>query len=210
MDVVNPAHASPDFLRLATAEQWFEAVRAAGPPGILVVIERWLGAALRSRTTAEDVWQETLLLAWSSRDQVVWQGVRAFRRWLLTVAQHRITRLAEESRTQKRGATVTEVPDRDFEERPQYAGPVRTTTPSQAARDREAAEVMQSVLADLPDDVREVVALRLFEDLTIEDVAARLGLGESATRHRLRRGLHLYRSRLSAKLGHGLWKSKDP
>jgi DNA-directed RNA polymerase specialized sigma24 family protein len=60
---------------------------------------------------------------------------------------------------------------------------------------------MRAALAGLPDDVREVVHLRLFEQLAVEAIAQRLGLGVSAVRHRFRKGAELYQQRLTAELG---------
>ena len=72
--------------------------------------------------------------------------------------------------------------------------PWTSTTPSRMADARERAEAMERSLEELPDDVREIVRLRLFEDLPIEDIAGTLGLGESAVRHRFRKGTELYGS----------------
>jgi RNA polymerase sigma factor (sigma-70 family) len=75
--------------------------------------------------------------------------------------------------------------------------PACSTTPSRVAMARERANAMQTALASLPDDVREVVRLRLFEELSTQEVADRLGLGLSATKHRFLRGAQLYRERLA-------------
>ena len=42
-----------------------------------------VGKALLARLAPEDVWQETLLHAWRDRAQCTWQGLPAFRRWLI-------------------------------------------------------------------------------------------------------------------------------
>lgn len=47
---------------------------------------------------------------------------------------------------------------------------------------------MGDALDVLPEETREVVRLRLFEDLTMDEVARRTGLGVSGARHRFRRG----------------------
>ena len=60
---------------------------------------------------------------------------------------------------------------------------------------------MSKSLEDLPEEVREVVRLRLFEDQEIAEIAEKLSLGESAVRHRFRKGAELYRERLRALLG---------
>jgi DNA-directed RNA polymerase specialized sigma24 family protein len=74
---------------------------------------------------------------------------------------------------------------------------LQSTTPSRIAAHRERSEVLREALASLPDELRDVVRLRLFEDLTCEQVAERLGLGVSAVKHRFRKGGALYRERLA-------------
>ena len=56
---------------------------------------------------------------------------------------------------------------------------------------------MQSALDSLPDEVREVVRLRLYEQLTMEDVAIRLNIGLSAAWRRFRKGAELYHQLLT-------------
>ena len=77
-----------------------------------------------------------------------------------------------------------------------YAGPVQFTSPGRVAADREVAALMQAALDAVPEEGREVVRLRLFEDLSMEEVAARSGLGVEAVRYRFRHGLDAYRRAL--------------
>ena len=62
---------------------------------------------------------------------------------------------------------------------------------------------MRQAVEDLPEEVREVVRLRLLEEVPVLDVAARLGIGESAVKHRFRRGAMLYQARLRELFGAG-------
>jgi RNA polymerase sigma-70 factor (ECF subfamily) len=183
---------------------WDRLIAAVGPASILVTIDARLGDALRGRVTAEDVWQETLLHAWRDRARCEWRGLASFRRWLLQVAENRIRDLRDALAADKRGAGRVELSlecDRDGPCRgSDYAGPVRTTTPSRAAIDRERAAAMAEALAALPDELRDVVQLRLFEDLDTAEIAARLQLGVSAVQHRFRKGVLLYYRRLRALL----------
>lgn len=52
----------------------------------------------------------------------------------------------------------------------------------------------------MPEDYREVVRLRLYEQLTVEQIADRLGIGLYAARHRFRKGAEIYEKRLTAEL----------
>ncbi len=62
---------------------------------------------------------------------------------------------------------------------------------------------MVAALEEVPPELREVVRLRSLEELTVEEVAERLGIGTSAVKHRFRKGSEIYRRRLLALLGSG-------
>lgn len=179
---------------------WDQLIEAVGPASLLIVIETRMSAALKHRHTSEDVLQEALLHAWRDRRRCQWRGLRAFRSWLLTIIDNRIRDLAAHESAQKRGGGAHPVPfsvlEPDQSGGSHYAGPIASTTPSRVAAYREQAEAMQTALEGLPDEVREVVRLRLFEQLAIDEIADRLGLGPSAVRHRFRRGAEQFRRKL--------------
>ena len=180
---------------------WDALIDSINPAALLVVIESRMSISLLQRLTAEDVFQETLLHAWRDRQAIQWQGPRAFRSWVLSIADNRIRDLADRESAKKRGGDAVPVPlDR-------HGGPstnsaseslagMTSTTPSRVAIRREQAAAMSAALAALPEDVREVVRLRLFEQLTMEEIAAQLGMGLSAARHRFRKGAEEYQARL--------------
>jgi RNA polymerase sigma factor (sigma-70 family) len=183
---------------------WDRLLEAIGPASLLAVIELRMSPALRRRYAVEDVFQEALLHAWRDRAQHHWRGLKSFRNWLLTIIDRRICDLADHAQAQKRGGDMRAVP------LPGVPGsdsatpsplPWDSTTPSRMAVYREQAEAMRAALAGLPDDVRDVVRLRLFEQLRVEEIAERLDLGVSAVRHRFRKGAELYQQILVAELG---------
>lgn len=182
---------------------WARAIEAVGPASMLVAIEANLGASLRRKYTAEDVWQETLLHAWRDRARLDWRGPAPFRAWLLEIAWNRIRDLAAWEAAGKRGGQArTDFLSALKASRDTTGGSTEdflaaTTTPSRIALYREEAEAMKTALDGLEDDVRDVVRLRLFEELTMEEIAARLDIGVSAVRHRFRRGAASYEKRLS-------------
>ena len=190
-----------------TPEGWGRLVDNLGPATMLVCIENRMGTELRQRLTAEDIWQETLLHVWRDRATVPWQGYPAFRRFVLAVAENRIRNAADHEGASKRRGNARDMPlaDANASEWSRSDGPpaVASTTPSRIAALREEAESMRQALASLPEDLREVLRLRLFEEMPVQEVAARLGLGESAVKHRFRRAAGLYQARLRARLGGG-------
>ena len=79
--------------------------------------------------------------------------------------------------------------------------PPGSTTPSRVAGFRERARAMELALESLAEDLRQVVHLRLFEEVPMRDVAAQLGLPLSTAKARLLRGVTSYRHRLRQLLG---------
>lgn len=186
---------------------WDSLIEAAGPASLLVALEFRMSAELRARLAPEDVLQETLLHAWKDRARCQWHGVPAFRRWLLAIAENRLRDLADRELAQKRGGCRASIPlggnsgaeSRDGES-DHFAGPVTTTTPSRVAMESEKAACMRAALESLAPEQRAVLRLRLFEDLTLDEVAARLDIGVEAARHRFRAGAEAYHRRLAGVL----------
>lgn len=198
------AEAQHEFIEVAIvdvddAASWDRAIEAAQPARLLVAVERWLDGATRRHLSAEDLWQESLLVAWSRRATFRWQGLASFRRWLLEIAQHCAADARSRAATQKRGGGQRLLPltapgglGSTASDMPLLA----STTPSRLAQVAEQALVMRRALAALDDDVREVVRMRVFEEQSCEEVASQLGLGLSAVKHRARRGATEYERRL--------------
>jgi RNA polymerase sigma factor (sigma-70 family) len=175
-------------------DDWSTAVQSANPAGLLVAIRLRMGPALAQQVSEEDIWQEALLRAWRTRASFTWQGMPAFRRWLLAIAEHTISDHRDHFQAKKRAANRTQ---------PLASGgsegglePWGSTTPSRLASERERARLMAEALTALDDEVRDVVQMRLFEELPIAEIAARLQIGESAVRHRFRKGAEAYARRL--------------
>jgi RNA polymerase sigma factor (sigma-70 family) len=176
-----------------------ELIQSIGPASLLVVIESRMGRLLRERTTPEDLFQDTLLIAWRDRHRFEWRGRRAFRTWFLTIVDHRIRDVLAYEEAQKRGAGKSAVSlsavrsgGQDDPSASSLPLPVASTTPSRIAQRKEKAAAMREALEALPDDVRDVVRMRLFEQLSIGDIAAQLGIGSSAAEHRFYKGAALY------------------
>ncbi len=186
---------------LSDSAAWTRLVDAANPASILVVIASRMDAALCQRVDAEDILQETLFKAWEARSEFMWRGVPALRRMLIRIAERVIQDYRDHVHAQKRSMSRTvSLAAPGGESSHSDLDPWTTTTPSRVAAERERAKAMMAALDELPDDVREVIRLRLFEELTIEEVSARLGLGESAVRHRFRNGASVYREALKRHL----------
>lgn len=184
----------PNPLQSDDPMQWDRLIEEIGPASMLLAIRMRMGPAIRGRYLEEDVWQDVLLQAWRARRQVEWQGHGAFRRWLLQIAENCLRALFDHDRAQKRGGGVH--PRSLAHDTSAAAGPADSTTPSRVAADRELAAHMEQALAALAPEEREVLRLRSFESVSLEETAATLGLSVSAVRHRFRRGVTAFEHRL--------------
>jgi RNA polymerase sigma factor (sigma-70 family) len=198
------APADPSPLASGDPLAWEGLIESVNPPAMLVRIEGRMGALLRQRMSAEDLWQETLLHAWRDRGRHEWRGLLPFRNWLLEVAENRIRDAADREGAQKRGGGEAGEP-LAAGSRGSGLGPgeriFASTTPSRHAQHCEQAELLRAALAALPELSREVVRRRLFEEQGLDEIAAALGISHAAVKHRLRKGVALYRERLAALLG---------
>ena len=196
---MDPAPYSPRFdtnpLLDDAPSVWEQLVESLSPAAMLVSIQHRMGQTLLTHVSAEDIWQETLLHVWRDRSRCEWRGIAAFKRWVLSVAENRIRNEADRRSSIKRGGGVTPL-SIQAEEPHATPPPTSSTTPSRVASYREEADLMRAALLGLPDDLREVVRLRHFEEFSVEETAAALDLGISAVKHRFRKGAGLYQRRV--------------
>ena len=202
----NPV-ADPNPLLSEDPRDWERLIESLGPASLLVAIEGRMSAELRARLGAEDLLQDTLLHLWRDRARIEWRGARAFRALVLSMADNRIRDAADHEFALKRGGGFAQISTDPFSSdgSGSFAGalPAASTTPSRVAIRREQAQVMSVALSGLPDELRDVVRLRAFEQMPLEEIAERLGLGVEAVRHRFRRGSSLYARRLRNALDTG-------
>jgi RNA polymerase sigma factor (sigma-70 family) len=181
--------------------RWDAIIEEMRPAAMLIVIASSMSKSLQSQCTAEDIWQETLSHAWSSRDQHQWQGLPAFRAWIFEIARNRIRDAARNGQAAKRGGGR---PAARFSELTSGGSssfsrmlPPDSTTPSRLLMHAEQAAAMQKALAALPPELEAVVRMHLVEELTMEVIATRLRISVSAAWRRFRKGSALYTKMLT-------------
>ncbi len=161
---------------------------------LIVAIDSRMSHELRLRVAAEDLAQEVLMAFWQARGRYDWRGPKALRSYLLTLADRVIAGAADHHFAAKRGGIPRHSAGGAGIERSSFIG--AGTTPSGAARRDERAAIMREALAALPDEVRECVRLRLFEEKPIKAISAALSIPETTVRRRLRIGSEMYMTRL--------------
>lgn len=141
---------------------------------------------------AEDLLQETLLTAFRSLSKL--DKPAAFRSWLLTIAQNRLTDAIRRDQRQKRAAPSLA----------DLAGLARVEDKSpppdeQLARRELQAQVL-AVLRSLPEEYRLPLTLRYLTGADYETIQMQMGVTNGSLRGLLHRGLKLLRERLPTEL----------
>jgi RNA polymerase sigma-70 factor, ECF subfamily len=140
----------------------------------------------------EDLLQETLLIAFRSLGKLA--EPRAFRSWLLTIAQNVLTDAVRREQRKKRAApTLTDlaalahVPD-------------KAPPPDEQLAHRELRSQVLAVLRSLPEEYRLPLTLRYLTGADYETIQMQMGITNGSLRGLLHRGLKLLHERLPAEL----------
>lgn len=150
--------------------------------------EQVYGAALRilgDRDAALDAANQTFMKAY--RSIASYDPSRPIKHWLLRIAVNEaITIGRARTRERARSAPETEA----------ALVPAGTRTPEAEALDRESRDGIRAAVAALPELYREVVVLRYFNELSVDEVASVLGRSSSTVGVQLLRARQLLRKAL--------------
>jgi RNA polymerase sigma factor (sigma-70 family) len=148
------------------------------------------GAALRilgDRDAALDAANQTFMKAYRSIGS--YDPTRPIRHWLLRIAVNEAITIGR-ARTRERARRAPEAAAAEL--------PARSAGPEREALDRESNDGIRAAVAALPDLYREVVVLRYFNELSVDEVAAVLGRSSSTVGVQLLRARQLLRKALVA------------
>jgi RNA polymerase sigma-70 factor, ECF subfamily len=149
-----------------------EAMYRSHAPALLEYLRRNFG----SYASAEDLLQETFL-RWLRRDGQR-QAAESPRAFLFGIARHvglTALRRAKQSRTQ----------------------PIGEVAAAPCAESKEDLQRMRLAMAELPEQIRETLELRLRDELSYEDIAAVLEIPLGTVRSRLHTALRLLRAAMT-------------
>ncbi len=147
---------------------------------------RFLLRQLRDPALADEFFQDTWQRVISAR--AGWKPEAAFTTWLFRIAHNRLNdhwralkhRPPAPADAEERAARV---PDPD--------------TPERNLSDFEQRRRLQLALAELPEEQREVLHLRLEQELTLEEIGEITGAGRETVKSRLRYAMDKLRTRLN-------------
>jgi RNA polymerase sigma-70 factor (ECF subfamily) len=166
-----------------------------------------IDAKLRSKISAADLVQDTMLSAYRDFDKFRGQTDRQFVAWLRQILIHRLQSYVQHYVLTRKRDVRRECSLHEFEERrlrAAAAGDDYATfydpglSPCALLIRREDARELAEYLARLPQDYRKVVRLRSIQCLGFREVAARLGRSEGAVRMLWLRAIERLRQQVNA------------
>jgi RNA polymerase sigma-70 factor, ECF subfamily len=147
-------------------------------------VRRYVLSQVADRPTAEDLTAQIFLKALVSASS--YRGEGSYRSWIFQIARNTISTWRAERGT-------SEIPVEDIPEEPEAS----ETPPVLTLADLDREVVIETV-NELPEAQREVVRLRYWKDLTVEEIARATRRSSGAVRQLL----HRARRRLRKKLSH--------
>jgi len=141
---------------------------------------------------AEDLTQETFLVAWRSIGQV--KDRSGFRTWLLTILKTVSIDAARSAARKKRSAGVERVAG-DAGAMLQVAD--ARPTPGEVADRHEQREQALAALRELPEEYRQVIALRYLGGADYDTIGRQLALTNGSLRGLLHRGMLMLREKMN-------------
>lgn len=130
----------------------------------------------------QDVWQRVITARQS------WKPDAAFSTWLYRIAHNRLT---DHWRSLQHRPPAPADADERTERMPDH------DTPERRLSEFEERRRLQMALDELPDEQREVVLLRLEQELSLEEIGEMTGVGRETVKSRLRYAMDKLRQRLN-------------
>jgi len=158
-------------------------------------VERLISRMVRDVDLVPDIAQETFIRAYRALHQ--FRGDAQFYTWLYRIAVNTAKKFLLEL---KHDPTISDNAlasrDEDDETFISRNEPSTEESPESLLAAKEISEVINAVLAELPDDLRQAITLREMEGLSYEDIAAIMGCPIGTVRSRIFRA----REAVSAKV----------
>ncbi len=169
---------------------------------LLVCCELSMGLRLKQKIDPEDVLQETYAEAYRLFETFSPGEPGSFYRWLAAIATNRIRNLHRHYfETEKRGGAQEVSLDGNREEdgpgafEPTPGPAVGVTddgpTPSRILMNREAVDYLVSLIEALPQELREVIRVRVYEGRTVEAAAKLLDVNKDTVTQRMFKALKI-------------------
>ncbi len=141
---------------------------------------------------ARDAAQETFIAAF--RHLANFRGEAKVSSWLHRIAVNQC--ITRQRRARVRGETSLEAEEEAAAGGARFAAPARTSSPARLTEAGERAGAVRRAVGALPPELRAVVVLKEFEDMTFQEIADALDVPLSTVKSRLYTALKQLRLRL--------------
>ncbi len=172
-----------------TDEELVEAFRGGDLAAFDVLVRRWdrkirgaIHRILGSEDDARDLCQETFLKAY--RALGTFKGEARFSSWLYQIALN----LCRDRMRRRRGKTLVSLGELEEDGMGLVNGPGRPTA-LDLVEAGDLARAVAAAVAALPEEQREIIVLKEYQELTFVEIAEVLGVPLSTVKTRLYRGL---------------------
>ena len=165
-------------------------------------IDKNIPPVVRSTVSADDVLQETFVVAWQQIVDFDDRHTDALYTWLRTIAKNKLTDRVRAQAAAKRGGGKQAIANREAES--SMADLVdlviaSAKSPSGSVARREAERITLVTLAQLKEDYRRAITLRYLEGRSVAETATAMG--------RTERSIHMLCNRALKKLREALGRS---
>lgn len=158
-------------------------------PTLRAFVRMRAGPALRAREAESDIVQSVCREVLEHADGFRYAGESGFRRWLYMTTVRKVLHKDAHQHAERRDVRREQGLADGAEQLGELGHAYRFASPSQEAIGREELERMESALARLADDDREVILLSRIVGLSRTDIAAEMGRTEAAVKNLLHRAL---------------------
>ena len=148
-------------------------------------------SVLRNHHDAEDATQETFVRVLRYRRKL--EGIREPKTWIARIAW----RVAVDRGKKKPDVSLSDIEINGAVEKLRS----RLASAEESLAEKETCELLESLIAALPDGLRDALRLSTVEELTPAEIAEVLGSGEASVRSRLFRARQILKQKLSAMEG---------
>lgn len=163
---------------------------------VLLYQKRVYNLALRMVQNPDDAFdlsQEAFLKAWKNLPNL--KADAAFSTWLFRMTSNECIDFLRRSKRQK---TVSLTVESDDDEEVQLDMPDMAPGPEEAAIRAEEQALLQKAMEQLPPDHRQILTLRIVDDLDYRQISEVLGIAEGTVKSRLARARDNLRKNLAA------------
>lgn len=145
---------------------------------------------------AEDLTQDVFIRIYQSAPR--YEPRAKFQTWMFTIARNIALNALRQNKRYVQSMNQG-IDTQDGERFGQWAD-TRMASPSEALLQKEKSDLIQAILDQLPENQREAVFLRRYENMSYEDIAQTLGVTVSAVKSLLNRARETLKNKLASLL----------